>query len=130
MVEGISASQFSAMKVLRIHGKLAQRDIAKHILKSFGNITNLVDNLEAMELVSRDRDSEDRRIVYVSLTPKGEALFDDLYPEHLKRICDAMEKLSETESKELLGLLEKLHPAMDTSSCTASPAEAAESILP
>lgn len=107
-VEGLSASQFSAMKVLRIHGKLAQRDIAKYILKSGGNITVLVDNLENLGLVARDRDTVDRRIIYVSLTEKGQAMFDDLYPGHLERIRSAMAGLSESECEQLISLLKKV----------------------
>lgn len=107
-IEGISASQFSAMKVLRIHGKLAQRDIAKYILKSGGNITILVDNLETMGLVVRDRDTKDRRVVYVSLTEKGASLFDELYPGHLERIRESMAGLTEEECHVLVSLLQKV----------------------
>lgn len=109
-IEGISASQFSTMKVLRIHGKLAQRDIAKYILKSGGNITILVDNLEGMGLVNRDRDTKDRRVVYVSLTPSGEELFDQLYPGHLERIREAMGNLTDDECEQLIALLQKVSP--------------------
>jgi MarR family 2-MHQ and catechol resistance regulon transcriptional repressor len=107
-LEGLSASQFSAMKVIRIHGRLAQRDIAKYILKSGGNITVLVDNLEALGLVVRDRDTVDRRIIYVSLTPKGETMFDEMYPGHLERIREAMNGLSDEECEILIGLLQKV----------------------
>lgn len=110
MVEGLTASQFSAMKALRIHGKLAQRDIARHILKSGGNITVLVDHLEREGLARRDRDTEDRRIIYVSLTVEGEALFDRLYPGHLERIREAMGGLTETECDRLAVLLQKMSP--------------------
>ncbi|RYG37574.1 MarR family transcriptional regulator [bacterium] len=120
VVEGLTASQFSAMKVLRIHGKLAQRDIAKYILKSCGNITILVDNLEREELVTRERDTKDRRIVYVSLTPKGEAFFDELYPPHLDRIHDAMSALTEAECLQLTALLQKVSPQSVEIACAPS----------
>lgn len=71
-------------------------------------MTIVVDNLERDGLVVRDRDTEDRRIVYVSLTPKGEELFDRIYPEHLERIRTAMGGLSEEECEQLMNLLAKL----------------------
>ncbi len=108
LVEGLTASQFSAMKVLQIHGKLSQRDIAKYILKSGGNITVLVDNLEQDGLVVRERDTTDRRIVYVSLTEKGEALFNRIYPSHLNRIREAMSPLTDAECDQLVELLQKV----------------------
>jgi len=110
MVEGLTASQFSAMKALRIHGALAQRDIAKYILKSGGNITVLVDNLEREGLAVRERDTTDRRIVYVRLTDEGEALFDRVYPGHLDRIREAMGGLTEEESLQLATLIQKVSP--------------------
>ena len=108
------------MKVLRIHGKLAQRDIAKYILKSGGNITVLVDNLEAMGLVQRDRDTIDRRVIYVSLTQKGVAMFDDLYPGHLERIREAMNGLTDRECEQLVTLLQKVSPEHIEIACAPS----------
>ncbi len=116
-IEGLSSSQFSAMKVLRIHGKLAQRDIAKHILKTCGNITILVDNLESMGLVIRDRDTKDRRISYVSLTDKGKETFDELYPGHIARILEGMSALSGEECRDLMRLLQKLAPEIVNFEC-------------
>ena len=114
---GITASQFSAMKVLRIHGKLAQRDIAKFTLKTGGNITVIVDNMESTGLVTRDRDTKDRRVTYVRLTPEGEAVFDHLYPLHLDRIREAMSAFSEAECELLIELLEKLSPEQTEIAC-------------
>jgi MarR family 2-MHQ and catechol resistance regulon transcriptional repressor len=122
-VDGLSASQFSAMKVLRIHGKLAQRDIAKYILKSGGNITALVDNLEGEGLVQRDRDTTDRRVIYVSLTPEGETLFDRLYPGHLDRIREAMSGLTSEECNQLNGLLQKVYPNYVEIACAPASAD-------
>ena len=120
-VEGLSASQFSTMKVLRIHGALAQRDIAKFILKSGGNITVLVDNLEREGLVVRDRDTKDRRIVYVRLTSEGDELFDRIYPEHLDRIREAMGGLTDEECKTLSSLLLKVRPDQAPLACPPLP---------
>jgi MarR family 2-MHQ and catechol resistance regulon transcriptional repressor len=118
MIDGITASQFSTLKVLRLHGPLALREIARYILKSGGNMTIVVDNLERDGLVSRDRDTEDRRIVYVSLTAKGEELFDRIYPEHLERIRTAMAGLTDTECEQLMSLLDKLSPQEEVLPCS------------
>ena len=115
--EGLTASQFSTLKVLMIHGQLAQRDIAKHILKSGGNITFLVDNLEMLGYVKRERDTRDRRIVYVSLTEAGTELFSRIYPGHLDRIREATSALSDGECEQLLTLLLKVQPEIEESRC-------------
>ena len=58
-------------------------------------ITGLIDRLEAMGLVTRDRSTEDRRVVFVAITPKALELLarldqpvDDLHKQligHLTR---------------------------------------------
>ena len=108
IVEGLTASQFSAMKVLRIKGPLAQKDIATNLLKTGGNITLVVDNLVRRQLVRRGSDPNDRRVARVELTPLGEATFDRIYPPHVKRIQEAMAALSDEQLKALLKLMDPL----------------------
>jgi MarR family 2-MHQ and catechol resistance regulon transcriptional repressor len=128
MVEGLTASQFSTLKVLRIHGALAQRDIAAHILKSGGNITMVVDNLEREGLVVRDRDTEDRRIVYVRLTEAGRELFDRIYPDHLERIRQSVGALSAEECDTLVALLEKVVPGQPPVECASAVLESSNDV--
>ncbi|MBN9502645.1 MAG: hypothetical protein BGO01_02210 [Armatimonadetes bacterium 55-13] len=109
--EGLTASQFSALKVLRLRGPLAQRDIANYLVKTGGNITVVVDNLEHRNLVVRIRDTEDRRIVFVKLTPEGEQIFDRVYGPHLDRIRGVMSALSDKSLNQLTELLEELYPS-------------------
>jgi len=124
--EGLTASQFSTMKALKLQGPLAQRDIATYLLKTGGNVTVVVDNLEKQGYVTRIRDTEDRRIVFVKLTDVGEALFDKVYPAHRKRIHEAMAPLSERECDQLIDLLSKLYDDEGTLPCvTVADAEIA-----
>jgi MarR family 2-MHQ and catechol resistance regulon transcriptional repressor len=95
--------------VLRLQGPLAQRDIAKYLLKTGGNVTVVVDNLEKQGYVTRIRDTEDRRIVFVKLTAQGESLFDRVYPGHLDRIRSVMAPLGDAEYEQLVALLDRLH---------------------
>ena len=121
MVEGLTASQFSALKVLRLHGPLAQRDIANYLLKTGGNITVVVDNLEKQGLVTRIRDTEDRRFVFVRLTLAGESLFARLYQPHLDRIRETMQPITDMDLTVLLNLLEQLHPTTESPLCQPAP---------
>lgn len=127
LVEGLTASQFSTLKVLRLHGPLAQRDIAKFLLKTGGNVTIVVDNLERQGLVKRTRDVEDRRFVYVDLTPDGNQLFDKLYRPHLDRIRNAMGGISAGQVDLLIQLLEALSPTAEEPACADPSAVVRES---
>jgi MarR family 2-MHQ and catechol resistance regulon transcriptional repressor len=79
-----------------------------------------VDNLEGEGLVQRDRDTTDRRVIYVSLTPAGESKFDSLYPDHLERIREVMQALTIDECRQLTMLLQKVSPEYVEISCAPS----------
>ncbi|MHC1696933.1 MAG: MarR family winged helix-turn-helix transcriptional regulator [Geobacteraceae bacterium] len=98
---GLTISQFGVLEALYHLGPLCQRDIAKKILKSTGNITVVVDNLEKRGLVARVRGIEDRRFLTVQLTSDGEKLISEIFPPHAEAIIREMGILTEEEQVEL-----------------------------
>ena len=101
---GLTISQFGVLEALLHKGPLCQRDIAVKILKSTGNITLVIDNLEKQGLVKRERSSEDRRYFTVSLTTQGEELITRAFAAVEAAIIAEMSSLTETE-QDTLGLL-------------------------
>jgi DNA-binding MarR family transcriptional regulator len=71
-------------------------------------MTGLIDTLERDGLVKRDPDPNDRRMMSVNLTPKGEALINHILPGHFRRMAALMSSLSEIERKTLVHLLNKI----------------------
>lgn len=101
---GLTISQFGVLEALHHKGPLCQRDIAVKILKSTGNITLVIDNLEKQGLVKRERIHEDRRYLTVSLTEKGNNLITTVFPEVEAAIVVEMGALN-GEQQEQLGFL-------------------------
>jgi len=97
----LTVSQFGVLEALLHKGPLCQRDIAAKILKSSGNITLVIDNLEKRDLVQRRRDSKDRRFITVSLTETGKQLITGLFPTIEAAIVEEIGVLSSTEQMEL-----------------------------
>jgi len=106
--ENLTISQFGVLEALYHIGPMCQRDIAKKILKSSGNITTVVDNLEKRNLVTRQRNMEDRRYFTVVLTAEGKKIIKNIFPDHVSRIVQVMGKLTANEQKVLGGLCKKL----------------------
>ena len=104
----LTVSQFGVLEALYHKGPLCQRDIAKKILKSTGNITMVIDNLEKRGVVRRERAAEDRRYITISLTEKGTKLIAELFPRQAASITDEMGGLTEEEQAELGRLCRKL----------------------
>jgi DNA-binding MarR family transcriptional regulator len=71
-------------------------------------MTGLVDTLERDGLVRREPDPDDRRMMSVRLTGKGERFLHDLLPSHFKVIAEMMTPLSENERRTLVRLLGKI----------------------
>ncbi|ACM19588.1 winged helix-turn-helix transcriptional regulator, MarR family [Geotalea daltonii FRC-32] len=104
----LTISQFGVLEALYHKGPLCQRDLAAKILKSTGNITMVIDNLEKRHLVRRERDSEDRRYLTIYLTDEGTALIAEVFTAVEAAIVKEMSELSEKEQEQLGILCKKL----------------------
>ena len=104
----LTPSQFGALEVLYHLGPLCQGDIGAKLLKSGGNVTLVIDNLEKRGLVTRQRDRDDRRFVTVSLTEAGRDLIARILPGHVAAIVHEMDVLTAEEQQSLGRLCRKL----------------------
>ncbi len=98
---GLTLTQFAVLEALYHLGPMSLSDIAEKILTTGGNLTMVVGNLEKRDLARRQQSPEDRRVLIVVLTPKGNALIRKLFPEHAAKITAFMAALSSTEQEEL-----------------------------
>ena len=104
----LTVSQFGALEALHHLGPQNQKTLAGKILKSTGNITMVVDNLEKRGLVERVRDEQDRRHYSVRITKKGKALIASFFPGHVGRIVVEMSVLTKAEQDQLGRLCRKV----------------------
>ncbi|MCM0084137.1 MarR family transcriptional regulator [Geomonas sp. Red32] len=104
----LTVSQFGVLEALFHKGPLCQRDIAAKILKSTGNMTLVIDNLEKSGLVRRVRDTEDRRFLTIHLTEAGTGLITRVFADVEAAIVAEMSILSEEEQETLGELCKKL----------------------
>ena len=104
----LTISQFGVLEALYHKGPLCQRDIAAKILKSTGNITLVIDNLEKQNLVRRVRDNEDRRYLTVHLTEAGTVLIAKVFADVEAEVVGEMKSLTEDEQVLLGSLCKKL----------------------
>src|SRR5918912_1458253 len=91
---GLTDGQFGVLETLYHLGPLHQRELGAKLLRSSGNVTLVVDNLEKRGLVRRERGVEDRRFVTVHLTEAGRRLIARLFPRHAARITAEMNVLT------------------------------------
>ncbi|MBE3602035.1 MarR family transcriptional regulator [bacterium] len=106
--DGLTTAQLGVLEALLHLGAMNERELGRKLLRSGGHITTVLDNLERRGLIRRARGAEDRRCVFVSLTPKGKNLIGRVFPAHAGRIADAMGALDAAEQDELGRLCRKL----------------------
>ena len=104
----LTESQFGVLEALLHLGPLHQRELAGKILRTHGNVTLVLDQLEKRGLVRRKRGTADRRYIRVHLSAEGEALVNALFPGHAARLAEEMSPLTEAEQRQLGQLCRRL----------------------
>lgn len=105
---GLSFSQFGVLEVLYHIGPMSQSQVGQKILRSSGNMTMVIDNLEKRQLVKRERSETDRRFLIVHLTDKGRKLISRIFPSHATEIALEFGVLTASEQQTLGKLCKKL----------------------
>jgi len=104
----LTVTQFGVLEALYHIGPLCQGELAEKLLRSGGNLTLVVNNLEKSGLVVRERDPADRRFVVVKLTDRGTAFIAELFPKVVANVSREMNRLSSTELLDLGRLCKKV----------------------
>jgi MarR family 2-MHQ and catechol resistance regulon transcriptional repressor len=104
----LTLTEFGILEALYHKGPLLLGDVQRKILLSSGGVTYTVDRLAEKGLVERRECTSDRRARYAALTPKGEALITEIFPDHAERITELMSVLSAKEQTDLIDLLRRL----------------------
>ncbi len=105
---GLTPSQFAVLEALYHVGPLCLSDLAQKILRTSGNLTMVVDNLERSGYVKRVPSAEDRRYIRAEITDSGRKLIASIFPQHAAQITELMGRLTPEEQDQLRELCRKL----------------------
>ncbi len=105
---GLTSSQYNVLRILRGEGRpMPCLEIADRMIQVVPAMTGLLDRLEKQHLVTRQRCSEDRRVVHVELTEKARELLARLDEPVRDLHFELMGHLTRNDLKQLSQLLEK-----------------------
>lgn len=104
----LTPTQFAVLEALYHLGTLSQVVLARKLLKSTGNMTVVLQNLEKRGLITRERDAGDQRIMQVTITEAGRQLIECVLPAHVRGIVDDLSVLSAAEQETLGRLCRRL----------------------
>lgn len=97
----ISLTQLTCLNVIDKQGKLGMSALAEELSMSNQQLTKVVDALEGFDMAERVCNAENRRKIYVQITPKGKQTLDELAAELDKKLGHLMNKFSDDEMDKL-----------------------------
>lgn len=102
--QGCTLQQWLVLMNLRDGLASTVADLCRDLHHDSGAMTRLIDQLEARNLIERRRNSDDRRVIELSLTKAGHKMLDKLIPT----ACDLLNETLEGFSREEVKLLQTL----------------------
>ncbi len=116
----LTFSQWTVLMSLREWKQSTSADIARHICHDAGSLTRMLDQLEKRGLIARLRSESDRRVLKLTLTPKGLALVESVLPRVVNFWNGLLGDFSHTEIRNLIKLLARLTAAAEGGADTKS----------
>lgn len=103
---GLTGPQLTVIKILAQLGDLSLSSLSERIKAQNSTVTGIIDRMEREELVRRERSLEDRRIVLIRLTEKGQRLARDIQLEPMEIFRTALASLPRKDVDELFRVLD------------------------
>jgi MarR family 2-MHQ and catechol resistance regulon transcriptional repressor len=105
---GLTVSQFGVLEAIYHLGPMQTGELGQKILKSSGNMTLVIDNLEKRGLVQRQQRTDDRRCIDIHLTADGVSLIEEIMPPHVAGVVRTLSVLTPEEQQQLGTLCRRL----------------------
>ena len=120
-VTGVSGPQLMCLRELGASGPMAAGKLADAVNLSAATVCGILDRLEARGLVRRERQTDDKRRVLVSLADAGRTTLEDAPPDLHDRFLFRFRALSTRQQNSIDRTLKQLVEMMAADSLDAAP---------
>lgn len=104
----ITTTQLLVLECLSTCGHCKMHTLVDALKVKFSAVTAIIDRLVKTGFVIREHGREDRRTVFVALSPKGKKVLADVYQQRRQAFMQVFSRVSAKEREEYLTILEKL----------------------
>lgn len=104
----LTEGQLNVLEVLMSEDRMKPSDLLEHLNTTPAAVTTLLDRMEKNELIVRQRDEKDRRIVWIIPTDKGKAECDRGVEIRNEFIHAQLDRISSHNQQLLVYLLGKV----------------------
>ncbi len=110
----ISAPQYLVLEFINRHGAQKMSVLAKTIKISLPAMTKLVDKLYSLNMVKRNYDPKDRRIIKIELSTKGAKQVAIITEQRQQLAAKFFGRLSEHDRQEYLRILKEIRNVLQS----------------
>ncbi|MES2070193.1 MAG: MarR family transcriptional regulator [Pseudomonadota bacterium] len=110
---GFTHSQFDIIATLGNTPGMTCKELGDKTLITKGTLTGVLDRLEQKGLIERERGSDDRRQLFVKLSLRGEAVFQDIFPKIVSKGKQRFEDYTDADFDALECALLKLKDSLN-----------------
>jgi DNA-binding MarR family transcriptional regulator len=104
----MSSAQFVIIATLSMGTAKSASDLCKGISYDAGAMTRMLDRLEEKGLLRRSRDPNDRRLVNLELTEKGQAALPRMRDVSMRTLNRFLQGFTKAEARQLEGFLSRM----------------------
>ena len=105
---GLLPVQFDVIATLANQPPMSFKQLGEKTLISKSSLTGVVERMVQKGLIANQENPDDARSHLLKLTTKGQKIFEQVFPEHLKHLEAAFQKLSKKQMKEVEEALKTL----------------------
>lgn len=118
---GLTAPQIGALRALQRQEPLGSSQLAERLHLTAQTMAGIVSRLEQRGLISRTRDSRDRRAVRLHITVEGRRLADSAPSLLSDRFRKELDQLREWERTQILSVLQRVAAMMNAAEMPHEP---------
>ena len=108
-----SKSQILTLNRLHNHRQCFISELADYLSISLPATTGLIKRMVKNNLVKKERDARDRRMVKVKLTQRGRNFFKAVYYKKKKKVIECLKRFKEEDRKNIIKYLSQLGKAIE-----------------
>lgn len=104
---GVTGTQYNVLRILRGAGSegLCRNEVGERLVTAVPDVTRLLDRMEEMGLIARERGTKDRRLVTTTLSKKGLDLVNKLDARVAEIHAEQLGHVDKSRLKTLVAIL-------------------------
>jgi DNA-binding MarR family transcriptional regulator len=110
---GLTMTQLRVLFLLRLEDGASAGTLAERLNVTPSTLTRIVDRLVRQELVRREPDDDDRRLVLHYLSTTGASTVEEIERRGRARMDEVLDRLSDPQLERLVAALEDLAAALE-----------------